>query len=460
MRGSRPGLPVQRRGGPFMRLCIALSALLALPVYAGEPLSLAQALRQAGQSSLQADAARLSLLGAREDSAQVKAAYLPEVAFLGGYRALDHRPELLSQAMHLGPITVPSQVFPIEDKDSWRYKISLQYLVWDFGKRGSALSATRAKEEAIAHSGQGEIRKGQAEVAARYLGLLNIKAQMRVVAQRREALENHLNNVKALFEHGIVARNDLLRTEVALRSVEDAARALDQGYASGLEGLNVAMGLAATTPQTLPDELSAPPRLPWDEAACRRKAADSNEFVRAQRARVKALEDQSRFRRKDYLPNVVAEASHSFAQNSFMTHEHENALFLGLSWKIFDGGIRAAKLRQSDTEAERARRDFLEAQRHAESGAAAALRAYGQALREIESSRENVKSAEENLRIVGDQYKEGLLRSTDVLDAEAVLAESRSALAERRYRAYSQQISLLATLGEDLPSFYSNSVEK
>ena len=63
-------------------------------------------------------------------------------------------------------------------------------------------------------------------------------------------------------------------------------------------------------------------------------------------------------------------------------------------------------------------------------------------------------SAEENLRIVQSQYQEGLVRNTDVLDAEAVLADSRSVHAERRYRAYVHQAALLVVLGEDLPAFY------
>jgi len=450
-----------RRSLAFLALA-ALSVLAALPALAVEPLTLARALRQAGATSVQADAARLSMASAGEDSAQVKALYLPEFNFTGGFRALDQRPELLSQPMHLGFLSVPSQVFPIEEKDSWRYKASLQYLVWDFGKRGSALTANRAKEEAVGFAGSAEIRKGQSETASRYFALLNLKAQKRVVAQRREALESHLKNVKALFEHGVVARNDLLRTEVALRSVEDMDRALDQGYAASLEALNVGMGFSGTTPQALPEELAGPPQLLWDEAACRTKAGETNESVRAQQARVKALESQTTFRRREFLPNVVAEASHTYAQNRFMSHEHESALSLGLSWKIFDGGIRSAKVRQSNCETERARRDLLEVQRLAESGAAAALRAFRQFLREVDTSRENVKAAEENLRIVSDQYQEGLVHTTDVLDAESVLAESRSALAERRYRAYSQQVTLLAVLGEDLPAFYESttSLEK
>ncbi|HVO12223.1 MAG TPA: TolC family protein [Vicinamibacteria bacterium] len=444
-------------------LALLLVAATSTPA-AAEPLTLSQALRQAGRTSEPADAARLVLAQAREDSAQIKALYLPELTLAAGYRAQDPRPELRTPPIEVGPlqigpittapITLPSQVMPIEDRDSWRYRVAAQYLVWDFGRRGSALSASRARENAVGHAGSGEVRRRQAEVAARYLSLLNLKAQKRVVAQRRETLQAHLATVRALFENGVVARNDLLRTEVALRGVDDAERALDAAYASSLEALNVAMGLPATTPQELPEELGAPPTLPWDEAACRRRAVEQSDAVRAQRAKVEALDGEIAYRRRDRLPNVLAEASHTYAQNSNLVHEHDTALAVGVSWSVFDGGARSARVRLASAAAERGRRELLEAERSAESAAAAALRALGQCLREEETARQDVAAAAENLRIVSDQYKEGLLHTTDVLEAESVLAASRSALAERRYRAYTDQAALLAALGEDLPAFY------
>lgn len=450
-------------------LLLSAAVLAASPAHppgaaAADPLTLSRVLRQAETASASSDLAGLSLAVAREGSAQVRASWLPELAITGGFRTLDHRPELLTRPIEIGPlnlgavtipnITVPSQVTPIEDRDSWRYQASLQYLVWDFGKRHRALSASRAREEAVEFDGRAAIRKNQSDAAGRYLTLLNIKAQKRVVGQRLEALKSHLDNVSALFDHGVVAQNDLLRTQVALRSVQDADAALDQAYASALEGLNVAMGLPGTIPQEIPEEMDEPPAIPWNEAACRARAAESNESVRALRARVRALEKQASFSRKAFFPDVVAEASHSYAENDYLTHEHQTALFVGLSWKVFDGGIRSAKVRQSNLEVQQAERELLEAGRLAENAAAAALRAFQQSRHEEETARENVKAAEENLRIVGDQYQEGLIRNTDVLDAEATLAEARSSLAERRYGAYSRQIMLLAVMGEDIPAFY------
>ena len=438
--------------------------VLGLPALAGEPLTLAQALRQAGATSLPAEAARLSLAAAREDEARARSPYWPELQVQGGYRLLDQRPGLLSQPISLGPlqigsfqtppIVVPPQVFPTEDRRSWQYRVSLQYLVWDFGRRDRTLAAAREGVAGTGFQGGAEVRRAQGEAAARYLALLDLKAQRRVLRQRQAALEGHRTAVQALFEHGVVARNDLLRTEVALRRVADAERALDAAEASAREALNVALGRPATEPLDLPGDLAGPPELPWDEAACRAKATEAHDAVRALAAKVRALDQRTSALRRDRLPVVVAEASHTYAQNPYLAHEHENALFLGLSWKIFDGGGRTARADQSEAESARARRELLEVRRQAGAGAAAAYRAYRQALREAATAETNARAAEENLRIVTDQYAEGLLRTTDVLDAESVLAESRSAQAERRYRAFAQQAALLALLGEDLPAFY------
>jgi len=66
----------------------------------------------------------------------------------------------------------------------------------------------------------------------------------------------------------------------------------------------------------------------------------------------------------------------------------------------------------------------------------------------------------ENLRIVEDQYRAGLAKSTDVLDAESTLAESRFNLVNQHYNAYLKQGALLTVASEDLPTFYANLAPK
>ena len=443
---------------------LALSAFLALP--AQDLLTLPVALREAEKASLQADSAAFALAAAQDETAQVRSLYLPVLTAAGGHVSLDHTRELRTSAMTLGPfpvlgtVDVPSSTTGVAQASSWQYKVGVQYLLWDFGRRGKMLAAAKAKEEATTASGKADVQKLEAEVTARYMALLDAKARKQVLAQRRTALQDHLKTVRDMLNQGLVARNDYLRTEVALRGVEDADGAVDAAYANALEALNTSLGREPGRAVELPLALGAPPDIPWDEAAIRTRAVEHNASVEALKAKVKALDEATELDRKDSYPAVVAEAAHTYEENRYLVHPHENSLTIGMTWKVLDGGARAAKVRESATAAAQARRELLEARRTVEASAVSALRNFRQSLREAGTAKANVVSSEENLRIVEDQYREGMVRSTDALDAEAVLAESRSALASKQYQAYAQQAALLALLGEDLAGFYETHLEK
>jgi adhesin transport system outer membrane protein len=445
---ARHGLPAH----PAAALLAVLA--LGLPLPAGEPLTLAQALRLAAQGSVQAEVAGLATAAARQDSEQVRARYRPELNLSGGHLNLSERPTLLSPPSALGPITLPSLATPLADPSAWSYKVSASYLVYDWGRRGQALKATEARTEAVALGGAERVRRTQVEIAARYAALLELEARMKVVAQRRTALESHLRVVQDLTDHGVVARNDLLRTGVVLRTVQDAAQGLERAYASALEQLNIALGADPASPRELPREPAAPPALPWDEAACRDRAVQANEGVRALRAKLAASREQVALRRKDYAPALVTEVAHTYGQNSHLQSDHENSLYVGLTWNLFDGGVRSARLSQARSESSQAERELLEAERQAGAAAAAAWKEVQQTRLEAATAAANVQASLENLRIVGDQYREGMVRNTDVLDAESVLAESRFSVAEKHARLYAQEAVLLAAMGEDLPGFF------
>jgi outer membrane protein TolC len=444
----------------ILRPCLAL-ALAALPAASQEALTLPAALHRAATASLQADLASLARASAREDRNVVESAYWPEIRLQGGHLNTDEDTLLRTSPMSLGPfpvlgsITVPSMDQGVAQKSSWRYDLTASLLVYDFGKRGSAMDATRAKESAVDLRGREEVSRAQAEVASRFVSVVNILARRKVVDQRRQALQDHLKDARALYDQGVVARNDLLRTEVALRAVDDAGRTLDNALVTAREGLAIALGQDPRTPLSVPDALPQPPEVPWSEAEVRSRAAGSNAGVKALESRVRAAEGQTEMRRKDFTPDIVAQVGHDYQQDRFLVHEDQTSLYLGLSWKIFDGGARSAKLSQARAEASTARRELLDARRQAENAAATALRTYQESLEEMKTAQANVEAAQENLRIVTDQYQQAYAKSADVLDAETVLAESRFSLSDRLCRAYATQAALLAILGEDLEAFYS-----
>ena len=84
---SRPGCIPLRRGGPPVtrRGAAALAAMLWLfPAVAQTTLTLPEALRRAAQNSFPAEAARLDASVAKDQTAEIKTSYSPQVTLDGG----------------------------------------------------------------------------------------------------------------------------------------------------------------------------------------------------------------------------------------------------------------------------------------------------------------------------------------------------------------------------------------
>jgi outer membrane protein TolC len=445
-----------RIAGP-LRLLAALVLILvapaaSLPLRAADPpsgiVTLADVLRAAAERSHASVTAGLDVASAREGTNRARAPYWPSVTVSGGWNARDHEVVAI--------FDTPGGVLAAEttQKNFFVADLSVTQLLWDGGRRSAALKASQSGEEAAALRGQASVVSAQLDALSSYLRILVLKAQRGVVTKRITSLEGHLREAKDLYEQGLVARNDLLGTEVRLRNVKDQIGQIDNGEAVAGEALNRAIGRDPAAQVRLPEALPPPPSLPEPVLELRRRLVERSPVLGALRARLEAERRSADLRRREDFPSLFARASHDYQQNQYLQYPQANVLFLGLNWSVWDGGARSAGRRQADLAAEKTQADLDDVRRGLEIEVDRAARDYDQALREGTTARSNTAAAEENLRIVEDQYRAGLARSTDVLDAEGILAESRFAALNQHYTAYLRQGALLGASGLDLVSFY------
>lgn len=438
--GQLPGRWRAALLAPFLVLC-----LWPRPAAAdGGVLTLGGALRATAARSQAAVAAGLDVDAAREATNRVKAAYLPSLSISGGWYARDNPVVAI-----FGDFAVPTtqKNFVVGD-------VSLTQLVWDGGRRSAARSASEQGEAAVAARGRAEVLGAQLEALNAYLTVLVLRAQRGVVEQRVASLEAHLREARDLYDQGQVARSDVLATEVRLRSVRDRIPELDDGAAVAAEALSRLVGNAPGETVVLEDALPAPRPLPQGAEALRPLAAARSPRLVALRARLEAERQAADLKRREDFPSLFAQASHTYQQNEYLEYPHANVLFVGVSWSAWDGGARAADRRKADLGAERTSKEIADAEKAVAIEVDRASRELDQALREAGTAEENSAAAAETLRIVEDQYRAGVARSTEVLDAETVLAESRFAAVSQRYAAYFRQGVLLGLADLDLPSFF------
>jgi outer membrane protein len=346
--------------------------------------------------------------------------------------------------------------FAMTEQSNGQYELAAREVLWDGGRRGLAVTAAQQRQEAVQAAGDVDVQQTQLAALHAYLSVLELTGSRKVLEQRLLSLRAHFDIARDLYDQGLVARNDLLETEVSVREVEDAAEAIQHAQAIALQNLNRLLGREPEAAATLPDSLPEPPALPADREALLAAAADHNAALKAASFRLDAEKTAARLARKAWLPNLTMTLSHAWQENEALVHPYVNSVMAGVSWSIFDGGARKADVRRADAQLTAAMRTHLEARRKVSIALDGAWRDHAQARREEMTARENVAAARENLRIVEDQYRAGVARSSDVLDAETLLAESRYQVVTKHYARYFAQARLLTAAGCDLVGFYGD----
>jgi len=416
----------------------------AVPDAPAAPLDLPTLLRLVARQSHAADTAAADLRAAVAGIDRSRSHWWPSVDLSGQYIIRDNPPEVQAGTFQ----------FPTGQKNNAQYDLQARELVYDGGRRSLAVEAATRRAEAVRLGGNAAVQQAQTDAVDAYLAVLELQGSRHVLQRRRDALASHLKVARDLFDQGLVARNDLLETEVRQRRVEDQLQALEDRLAVARQDLNRRLGNDPAAPLAVPDSLPAAPDLGTDREALLASASDANARLQAAQARHAAGLTALELARRAWFPSFFVGAEHSYLENRYLVHENVNAVMAGVTWNVFDGGSRKADVRQAEARVAASDRDRLETERAVAVAVDDAWRRWEQARRELATARTDVAASRENLRIVEDQYRQGLARSSDVLDAETLLAGSRYDVVRRHYDIYRAQTALLMAAGRDPIAFY------
>ncbi len=349
-----------------------------------------------------------------------------------------------------------SERFPFAQKSNSAYGIHLKETLFSGGRRKLSVQAAKQSAKANEASSWASIRQAQLDALGAYLQVLRLRDQTAVLKQRRLAVSAHRKVAQDLYDQGLVARNDLLETQVREREIDDAVQELNDARISATQDLNRILGREIDAALSVPDSLGPAPGL---DASCDgliRSADEQNPHLQTLRTRLQAARTRERLAHRDYWPEIYLSLGHSYEENRYMAYPHVNAVVAGMSWNLFEGGARKARITKAQAEIARDTQGLQDARRGVSVAVGTAWRQWQQSLREETTAQDNVHAAQSNLQIVEDQYRSGLARSSDVLDAEVLLADSRYTVITKHYESYWNQARLLATAGEDPAEFYAD----
>jgi outer membrane protein len=291
------------------------------------------------------------------------------------------------------------------------------------------------------------------QVTEAYYRLLQAKRMADVAERSVEQVTAQVNRARTFFEHGAVARNDVLRANLGLAAAKQRLIQAKGGVTLARGRLATLMGRSPDSPidvVALAGEPAIVAPMPADQAE--QQAVNSRFELKEIAAHIDQASASVAMAKSKMIPQVNAVANYTRATSSLLALPESWFIGATASWDIWEGGSTYYGIDESKAQLAQT----LQARRKAEDGIRLDVRsAYvgvTTAAESLDVAKHAVEEAEENFRIEQKRYESASNTSFDVLDAETQLTTARGQHQAALYDYLIAQSNLARAMGEKYPA--------
>ncbi len=416
-------------------------------------LTLDEALKLAEQRNIDLKAAAARLRQAEQGYWKALSGYLPQVTAAGSYTrngsvvALPFPVDLTHPALPtvspIPPGTTEAQNLVTQDvtvvpKDQLQGSIDASQVLFSPALWFGIEAASRGTDSARA-STENVRRAILFGTAQAYYGVAALRQSAQVSARLLEIAQRQEKDAKIRYQAGTIAKVGLLRAEIDRARAEQDLRRARNFYDSARLALATLLDRPADFDIVDPEE----PKLPADPSKLQDAALRDRKDVLAARSSLESAAAARSGQRARYLPNVAAFGHYQRANVAGLTGAELWSVGLSLQWKLLDGGLREAELREANARVDEAEANVASAESRVRLEVA-------QALLDLESARANAAKAKEqrelaaeNQRLVDVSYRAGAATAVEQADA---IAQLRNAELAQTAEALNAQLAALRVL--------------
>ena len=289
---------------------------------------------------------------------------------------------------------------------------------------------------------------------AYYTLLAAIDAQQ-VCEKSVAALQDHLKNVQAQYDVGVVAKVDLLRSEVELTSAQQDLIKAENRHSIAEARLNNMIGIDQDTKLNPVEELGYKE---YKEVLpnCINHAMLHRLDLQQSRLQVKAAEAALNAAKAGWMPSVSGSLSNSWSDDRWPGTEGSNwGVGVGLEMNVFDSGVTKSKVAAAKANLMVAKESYRQDTDNVELDVRNCYNTLREAEKRISTTQVAVSKAEEDYHIAQVRYEAGVGTNTDVLDAQVALHQARNNFNTSLYDYNLAKVALDTAMGiEARPSDY------
>ncbi|MHC1718209.1 MAG: TolC family protein [Acidaminococcaceae bacterium] len=262
-----------------------------------------------------------------------------------------------------------------------------------------------------------------------------------------ERLSAHLQNVQAQYDVGVVARVDVLRSQVELADAEQTLIKAQNAYDLAVADLNNIIGLPHGTELKVTESLQYNKYDNPMENCITFALANRPELFQAE-AGIESAKASVKVAKSGYMPQVAASASNDWSSANWPGDDDENwGVGISVSMNVFDSGVTAAKVRAAEASLYKAEETYRQTKDSVQLDVRNSYLSLREAEKRIATSKVAVESAQEDYRISQLRYQAGVGTNIDVMDSQVALTQAQNNYVQALYDYNTSSASLAKAMG-------------
>ncbi|WP_304108814.1 TolC family protein [Phascolarctobacterium succinatutens] len=280
-----------------------------------------------------------------------------------------------------------------------------------------------------------------------YFTMLQADNLQKLNAESVTRLEDHLKNVQAQYDVGVVAKVDVLRSQVELANAKQTLIQAENSYQVAEANMNKIVGLPMDTNLKL-DNLLVYNAYDKNMDDCLAYAAEHRPELMQAKYGVDSAKGALMVARSGHMPQVAASATQQWYDSNWPGDENGNwGVGVNVSLNVFDTGVTLSKIHGAEADLKKAEETYRDTVNAVNLDVRSNYLGLREAEKRISTTKLAVEQADEDYRIAQLRYMSGVGTNTDVLDAQVALTQAKTNYTQALYDYNTSKTALETSIG-------------
>lgn len=394
--------------------------------------------------------ANSQILSADAAVTEISSLMLPKLSLNASYAKMSDVPPF--------QVTLPSLSFPITIQESilnsYNFNAKIEQPLFTGFRLSSLKSAAKLNKSAENIKFEKATIDKRDDIQKAFWNYYTAQQIVTLITDNLKALNAHLKNTNTYLENGLATKNDFLKLKVEVTNIELKLLEAQNNSKKAQAIFNKTLGLPLDNmTNTLVNNLG------YDSAEFNyqellMKAKSNRQEIRSTALQIEALKEQETAAMADWYPQLFAFGNFYYNnpnQRYLPLEDKFNDSWdvgLALKWDVWNWGGTSAKVEKAKQSQYQAETSLSLLKENIELDVYNNYLNIQKSAKEIELSKLQVESAEENYRITEKKYTQQLATSTDLIDADASLLNARTTLIRSKVNYQMSLFALKKSLGE------------